>query len=113
MAHKPHLLNYQRARLCAIRSETEMVILTAAVTAEIVVRAEGEYNLEIEETIPVFWLSETDRVLAVGTEDWDEVIKRVGFGLVAISFADWTEENLLTTLRVVFPAIIPAGAGNR
>lgn len=82
-----------------------MAIITAAVNAEVVAQVRGDYDLQLEETVPAFFLSETDRVLAVGSEDWEAALKRVGFSLVAIAFAEWAPVTVLAALRGTFPTI--------
>lgn len=108
---KANLTNTQRARLCAIKDERGMVILSSVVVTDVMVEALGTFDLLLHSDIPVFWLPERDRVAVAGSNDWEDAIKLFGFGLVAIGKEEWCTETVLAKLRDTFPHIEVATAG--
>lgn len=95
----------QRARICVFENEQEIVILSAAAVATVIARIGGQLPVEVAPEIPLFWLSAEDRMRAVGDASWDSALRRIGYDLVAISFADWSEERVHFELRRTFPTI--------
>lgn len=95
----------QRARLCVIENENGFVMISAAVTATIVAHTEGDCPIGIAEGIPVFWLPAADMEAIVGEASWEGVVQRLGFGMAAITFTEWSAERLLATMRLTFPTM--------
>ncbi len=93
----------QRSRICVFENETNTVFVSASVVATIIARIEGDFKALLTPGVPVFWLSEQDIVQVVGEPSWDAVIHRVGFGLLSITFAEWTDERVLAKVREIFP----------
>ncbi len=102
--HQPD--SVQRARICVFENEQEIVILSAAVVATVIARIGGQLPVEVAPGIPSFWLSAEDRTQAVGDASWDSALRRIGYDLVAISFAEWSEERVHFELRRTFPTIV-------
>lgn len=93
----------QAARICAFENEKGTVFVSAAVVATIIARCEGDAPIVIGADVPVFWIAEQDMIQVTGSASWDEVIRRLGYNLVGLSFYDWSEERLLAKIRQVFP----------
>lgn len=95
----------QRARLCVIENEKGFVMISAAVTATIIAHTEGDCPIGIAEGIPVFWLPAADMDAVGGETSWEGVVQRLGFGMAAITFAEWSAERLLASMRLTFPTL--------
>jgi len=99
-----HELNtVQSARICAFENEKGTVFVSAAVVATIIARCEGDTPIVIGADIPVIWIAEQDMIQVVGSASWDAVIKRLGYTLLSISFYDWSDERLLSSIQQIFP----------
>lgn len=98
---------FKQARLCVFANESSTVFVSAAITAEIIARIEGDFPAIFAPDLPVFWLPEQDMTAVLGKASWDAAIQRLSYELVAIPRAEWGEARLLATLRRVFPTIEP------
>ncbi len=101
--YSQELNTVQSARICAFENEKGTVFVSAAVVATIIARCEGDTPIAIGADIPVIWIAEQDMIQVVGSASWDAVIKRLGYSLLSISFYDWSDERLLSAIRLVFP----------
>ena len=103
MSAKTSINSVQRSRICVFENDKNTIFVTASVVATIFARIEGDFSALLTPGVPVFWISEQDIVQVVGEPSWDAVIHRLGFGLLSITFAEWTEENVLATVQKIFP----------
>ncbi len=97
------LSTVQAARICAFESERGIVFVSAAAVATIIARCEGDAPIVVEADIPVIWIPEQDMIQVAGSASWDEVIPRLGYTLLSVSFHEWSDEPLLAAVRQVFP----------
>ena len=95
----------KRARICIFGNETSTVFVSAASTAVIIARIEGDFQAVFAPDVPVYWLPEEDMVEALGVASWEVAMQRLNHCLTSMPVADWDGDKLLAALRRIFPTI--------